>query len=130
MAENVPDRSREPPSYVLERNEMRTRKANLIPRRAWPQRGWTPESRWARSIPLLVPHELSALLLRVESSASIPRHPGGIDRHRTTGFAGELGRSPDRCLVRVLGPNRSGRGIATPGCQTALRSLAGHDSAA
>src|ERR1022692_1483462 len=96
MAENVPDRSREPSSSVLERNEMRTRKANLIPRRAWLQRGWTPESRRARSSPPLAPHELSARFLLVESSASIQRHPGGIDRHRMIGFVGALGRSPDR----------------------------------
>src|ERR1035438_3395705 len=87
MAENAPDRSRAPPSSVPERNEKRTRKANLIPRRAWPQRGWTPESREARSSPLLAPHELSALFSPVASSASIQRHPGGIDRHRMIGFA-------------------------------------------
>src|ERR1039457_6934577 len=93
MAENAPDRSRAPPSSVSERNEKRTRKANLIPRRAWPQRGWTPESREVRSSPLLAPHELSVLFCRVESSASIQRHPQGIDRLRMIGFAGALGRN-------------------------------------
>src|ERR1022692_1601657 len=103
MAENAPDRSRAPPSSVTERNEMRTRKANLILRRARLQRGWTPESRRARLIPLPAPHELSALFCRVESSASIQRHPQGIDRHRMIGFAGALGRnlSSDRKSTRL-----------------------------
>src|ERR1035438_6827781 len=97
MAENAPDRLRAPPSSVTERNEKRTQKANLVALRVWPQRGWTPESRWARSIPLLAPHELAALFWRVENSASIRRHPGEIDRHRMTGFAGAPYPSPRQC---------------------------------
>src|ERR1017187_3902047 len=114
MAENAPDRSRAPPSSVPERNEKRTRKANLIPRRAWPQRGWTPESREARSSPLLAPHELSALFSPVASSASIQRHPGGIDALLATGE----NRADSSCGAR--------RGVERASLDSGVQPIWGH----
>lgn len=74
--------------------------------------------------------ELRAPSVLFGTNCSIRRHPGEIDGHRTTGFAGAPASSPGRCQVRALNPNRSGQEIATPECQTVPRSPAGHDSAA